>query len=206
MRLQQKLTRLKHCLKEWNKTVFGNVFDNVVAAENGGSRRQMRHMIRSLATARLWSAIGVLLSWFGFWPRRRLFGGRRRVLDGPKMGSETRDISSLVQKRRFRGTIFGIQHEGGYLTDPIAIKDSAASFFQRLLTAEPVFPEEMDSEHWRMASTDEDRRFLCVMRLWRRFGRQCLVLILIVLRARMGLGQSFFILVGRSLPRMFSAQ
>ncbi|KAK4382071.1 hypothetical protein Sango_2907300 [Sesamum angolense] len=35
MRLQQKLTRLKHCLKEWNKTVFGNVFDNVAAAERG---------------------------------------------------------------------------------------------------------------------------------------------------------------------------
>ncbi|KAL0423582.1 UNVERIFIED_CONTAM: hypothetical protein Sradi_0893000 [Sesamum radiatum] len=31
--LQQKLTRLKHCLKEWNKIVFGNVFDRVVAAE-----------------------------------------------------------------------------------------------------------------------------------------------------------------------------
>ncbi|KAL0284412.1 UNVERIFIED_CONTAM: hypothetical protein Sangu_2827900 [Sesamum angustifolium] len=33
MRLQQKLTRL--CLKEWNKTVFGNVLDNVAAAERG---------------------------------------------------------------------------------------------------------------------------------------------------------------------------
>ncbi|KAL0307026.1 UNVERIFIED_CONTAM: hypothetical protein Sradi_6119900 [Sesamum radiatum] len=33
MRFQQKLTRLKHCLKEWNKTVFGNVFDRVAAAE-----------------------------------------------------------------------------------------------------------------------------------------------------------------------------
>ncbi|KAK4395942.1 hypothetical protein Sango_1748500 [Sesamum angolense] len=35
MRLQQKLTCLKHYLKEWNKTVFGNVFDNVAAAERG---------------------------------------------------------------------------------------------------------------------------------------------------------------------------
>ncbi|KAL0291786.1 UNVERIFIED_CONTAM: hypothetical protein Sangu_3261400, partial [Sesamum angustifolium] len=99
---------------------------------SGGSRRLMRHMIRILATARLWSAIGVLLNWFEFWPRRRLFGGRR-------------------------------QHEGEYLTDPIAIKNSAASFFQRLLTAEPVFPEKMYSEHLEDGLTDEDRRFLCVM-------------------------------------------
>ncbi|KAL0387614.1 UNVERIFIED_CONTAM: hypothetical protein Sradi_2643200 [Sesamum radiatum] len=33
VRLQKKLTHLKHCLKEWNRTVFGIVFDRVVAAE-----------------------------------------------------------------------------------------------------------------------------------------------------------------------------
>ncbi|KAL0370694.1 UNVERIFIED_CONTAM: hypothetical protein Sangu_0387500 [Sesamum angustifolium] len=31
--LQQKLTLLKYCLKEWNKIVFGNVFARVLAAE-----------------------------------------------------------------------------------------------------------------------------------------------------------------------------
>ncbi|KAL0293587.1 UNVERIFIED_CONTAM: hypothetical protein Sangu_3235100 [Sesamum angustifolium] len=41
--------------------------------------------------------------------------------------------------------------------------DSAASFFQRLLTAEPVFRRRMDSEHLEDGLTDEDRRFLCVM-------------------------------------------
>ncbi|KAK4394438.1 hypothetical protein Sango_1598100, partial [Sesamum angolense] len=35
MRLQQKMTRLKHCLKEWNKMVFGNMFDKVAAVERG---------------------------------------------------------------------------------------------------------------------------------------------------------------------------
>ncbi|KAK4406640.1 hypothetical protein Sango_0670500 [Sesamum angolense] len=97
-----------------------------------GSRKLIRHMIRIPTTAHLWSEIGVLLSWFGFWPKRRLFGGRKR-------------------------------HDGEYLTDPIAIKDSATSFFQRLLTAEPVFSEEMDSEHLEDGLTDEDRRSLCVM-------------------------------------------
>ncbi|KAL0334090.1 UNVERIFIED_CONTAM: hypothetical protein Sangu_1565200 [Sesamum angustifolium] len=32
---RKKLTPLKHCLKEWNKTVFGNVFDNVAVTERG---------------------------------------------------------------------------------------------------------------------------------------------------------------------------
>ncbi|KAK4403176.1 hypothetical protein Sango_1058300 [Sesamum angolense] len=55
------------------------------------------------------------------------------------------------------------QHDREYFTDPIATKDSTASFFQRLLTAEPVFPEEMDSEHLEDGLTDEDRQSLCVM-------------------------------------------
>ncbi|KAL0342521.1 UNVERIFIED_CONTAM: hypothetical protein Scaly_1914700 [Sesamum calycinum] len=74
-----------------------------------------------------------------------------------------RNRCSAELKRRFRGTIFGIQHEGAYLTDPTAIKDSAASFFQRILTAETVFLEEMDSEYLEDGLTDEDRGFLCVM-------------------------------------------
>ncbi|KAL0448037.1 UNVERIFIED_CONTAM: hypothetical protein Slati_1931600 [Sesamum latifolium] len=45
----------------------------------------------------------------------------------------------------------------------MAIKNSAASHFQQLLTAEPVFPEEMDRENLDDGLTDEDRRFLCDM-------------------------------------------
>ncbi|KAL0317839.1 UNVERIFIED_CONTAM: hypothetical protein Sangu_2198200 [Sesamum angustifolium] len=162
MRLQQKLTRLKHCLKEWNKTVFGNVFDNVVAAEGlkeADEAYDQDPCDRTLVERNRCSAelVRVLAQEETFWRQK---AGIRWAKDGER---NTRYFHSLVQKRRFRGTIFGIQHEGGYLTDPIAIKDSAASFFQRLLTAEPVFPEEMDSEHLEDGLTDEDRRFLCVM-------------------------------------------
>ncbi|KAL2250200.1 UNVERIFIED_CONTAM: hypothetical protein Sindi_2493700, partial [Sesamum indicum] len=74
-----------------------------------------------------------------------------------------RYFHSLVKKRRFRGTIFEIQHEGEVLTDPIAIKRSATSFFEELLSAESVFPNEMDRDCLEDGLTDEDRCFLCVM-------------------------------------------
>ncbi|KAL0284680.1 UNVERIFIED_CONTAM: hypothetical protein Sradi_7190700 [Sesamum radiatum] len=163
MRLQQKLTRLKHYLKEWNKTVFGNVFDNVAAAERGLKEANEAYdqdpCDRTLVERNRCSAelVRVLAQEEAFWRQK---AGIRWAKDGER---NTRYFHSLVQKRRFRGTIFGIQHEGEYLTDPIAIKDSAASFFQRLLTAEPVFPEEMDGEHSEDGLTDEDRRSLCVM-------------------------------------------
>ncbi|KAL0462352.1 UNVERIFIED_CONTAM: hypothetical protein Slati_0122800 [Sesamum latifolium] len=43
------------------------------------------------------------------------------------------------------------------------IKSSTASHFQQLLTAEPMFSEEMDMENLEDGLTDEDRRFLCDM-------------------------------------------
>ncbi|KAL0457929.1 UNVERIFIED_CONTAM: hypothetical protein Slati_0420100 [Sesamum latifolium] len=45
----------------------------------------------------------------------------------------------------------------------MAIKSSVASYFQQLLSAELVFPEEMDMECLEDGLTDEDRRFLCDM-------------------------------------------
>ncbi|KAL0416833.1 UNVERIFIED_CONTAM: hypothetical protein Slati_3515200 [Sesamum latifolium] len=45
----------------------------------------------------------------------------------------------------------------------MAIKRSAASHFQQLLIAEPVFPEEIDMGNLEDGLTDEDRRFLCDM-------------------------------------------
>ncbi|KAL0315140.1 UNVERIFIED_CONTAM: hypothetical protein Scaly_2885800 [Sesamum calycinum] len=163
MQLQQKLTRLKHCLKEWNKTVFGNVFDKVAAAE-----RQLQESVeaydqdscdRTLVQRNRSSVelVRVLAQEETFWRQK---AGIRWAKDGER---NMRYFHSLVQKRRFRGTIFGIQHDVVYLTDPTTIKDSTTSFFQRLLTAELVFLEEMASEYLQDALTYEDRRSLCFM-------------------------------------------
>ncbi|KAL0383242.1 UNVERIFIED_CONTAM: hypothetical protein Scaly_0611500, partial [Sesamum calycinum] len=55
---------------------------------------------------------------------------------------------TLVERNRFSAELVQVlaQEETFWRqkADPTAIKDSAASFFQRLLTAEPVFPKEMD--------------------------------------------------------------
>ncbi|KAL0359910.1 UNVERIFIED_CONTAM: hypothetical protein Sangu_0840400 [Sesamum angustifolium] len=73
---------------------------------------------------------------------------------GRTLVEQNRFPAELVQKRRFPGAIFGIQYDGEYLIDSFAIKNSAVSFFQRLLTAELVFLEEMDSEILEDGLTD----------------------------------------------------
>ncbi|KAL0410832.1 UNVERIFIED_CONTAM: hypothetical protein Slati_3672900 [Sesamum latifolium] len=61
-----------------------------------------------------------------FWKQK---AGIKWVRDGER---NTRYFHSVVTKKRFWSTIFGIQHEG-HLTNPLAIKSSATSFFQQLL-------------------------------------------------------------------------
>ncbi|KAL0322515.1 UNVERIFIED_CONTAM: hypothetical protein Sangu_1870800 [Sesamum angustifolium] len=135
MRLQQKLTRRKHCLKEWNKTVFGNVFDKVAAAERRLKEADEAYdqdpCDRTLVERNWCSAelVRVLAQEETFWRQKM---GIRWAKDR----SETRDISTLWYR-------------------------SCDS--ERLLTAEPVFLEEMDSEHLEDGLTDEDRQSLCVM-------------------------------------------
>ncbi|KAL0307119.1 UNVERIFIED_CONTAM: hypothetical protein Sradi_6129200, partial [Sesamum radiatum] len=135
MRLQQKLTRLKHCLKKWNKTVFENVFDNVAAAERGLKEADEAYdqdpCDRTLVERNRCSAelVRALAQEETFWRQK---AGIRWAKDGER---NTRYFHSLVQKRRFR-----------------AASDSGAGI-----------PEEMDSEHLEDGLTDEDRRFLCVM-------------------------------------------
>ncbi|KAL0288480.1 UNVERIFIED_CONTAM: hypothetical protein Scaly_2730200 [Sesamum calycinum] len=70
---------------------------------------------------------------------------------------------SAELKQQFRGTIFGIHHDGEYLTDPIANKNLAASFFQQLLTVESVFLEDIDRENLEDGLIDEDWQSLCIM-------------------------------------------
>ncbi|KAK4409551.1 hypothetical protein Sango_0028100 [Sesamum angolense] len=113
LRLQQKLTRLKYCQKEWNKTVFGNVFDRVAAAE-------------------------------------------RQLKEADEAYDQDHCDCTLVERNR----CFAESGDSGYhFWDPITIKNSAASFFQRLLTAE--LPDRR--AYLEDGLTDEDRRFLCVM-------------------------------------------
>ncbi|KAL0368333.1 UNVERIFIED_CONTAM: hypothetical protein Scaly_1052200, partial [Sesamum calycinum] len=121
MRLQQKLTRLKHCLKEWNKTVFENVFDNVAAAERG-------------------------------------------LKEADEAYDQDPCDRTLVERNRCSAELVRVlAQEETFWRQKTGIRWAKDGFGGLFLPAEPVFPEEMNSEHLEDGLTDEDRRFLCVM-------------------------------------------
>ncbi|KAL0448918.1 UNVERIFIED_CONTAM: hypothetical protein Slati_1448200 [Sesamum latifolium] len=133
VRLQQKLIRLKHCLKDWNKAVFGNVVDRVVEAERNLKEADEAYDLdpcdRTLVERNRCSAVLVRAL-----AQEEAVGNKRRALSGLKMGREIRDISI----RWLRRTDFGARFFG---------------FSMR----------EMDMENLEDGMTDEDRRFLCDM-------------------------------------------
>ncbi|KAL0396371.1 UNVERIFIED_CONTAM: hypothetical protein Scaly_0085500 [Sesamum calycinum] len=119
VRLQQKLVRLKHYLKEWRQSWGQGGMCSIAAA----AERQLKEADEAYdhdtcdCMLEEWNCCSAELVW----------------------------------------------HDGEYLTNSIAIKNSATFFFQQLLTAEPVFLKEMNSENLKDGLTDEDRRSLCVM-------------------------------------------
>ena len=50
---QQQLIRMKHCLKVWNKEVFGNVFTSVEEVEKEVSKNELIYDLSRLDTNRM---------------------------------------------------------------------------------------------------------------------------------------------------------
>ncbi|KAL0458635.1 UNVERIFIED_CONTAM: hypothetical protein Slati_0490700 [Sesamum latifolium] len=107
VRLQQKLIRLKHCLKDWNKAVFGNVVDRVVEAERNLKEADEAYDLdpcdRMLVEQNWCSAVLVraLVQEKAFWKQKA-------GIKWAKDGREIRDISiRWLRKRDFGARFLG---------------------------------------------------------------------------------------------------
>ncbi|KAL2232718.1 UNVERIFIED_CONTAM: hypothetical protein Sindi_1451800, partial [Sesamum indicum] len=123
-RLQQKFTHLKHCLKEWNKTVFGNVFDSVAAVERDLKEVDEAYDLdpcdRTLVEQNRCSAVlvRVLTQEEAFWKQKA------RIKWAKDRERNTRYFHSLVKKRRFREPVFFAEMDRDCLEDGLTDEDS----------------------------------------------------------------------------------
>ena len=132
---QQKLSRLKRCLKVWNKEVFGNVFERVQAAEEEVAQRERIYDISgsaqdrvsfSEARARLQHALLCEESFL------RQQSSVRWIREGD---SNTRFFHAMVRKKRHTSYIHRIQEaDSSWISEPTAIASSAVSYFRELLS------------------------------------------------------------------------
>ncbi|KAI3461495.1 hypothetical protein Pfo_018158 [Paulownia fortunei] len=134
LNLQWKLFWVKHHLKQWNKEVFGNVFDTVKAAENelnimewafDEDQSDSNLMELKRAQAQLAAALA----------REESFWKQKSACKWLKEGEQnTAYFHSLVKKCRHKYYIYMVENNGEKIIDRSRLGPSAAVFFEKLLT------------------------------------------------------------------------
>ncbi|KAK4384643.1 hypothetical protein Sango_3039400 [Sesamum angolense] len=160
--LQQKLYRLKQHLKWWNKNVFGDLFDNIKKAQEqvliseslydaAPSDANLTDLNRANA-----NLTKLLAMEEDFWRQKATC---KWIDEGER---NTKFFHSLVKKKRSSSKIHSICHQGQHISDPNEIKESAAFFFEELLTNDLVL--ETDSLSFLNHSvSQQDNDMLCCL-------------------------------------------
>ena len=135
---QQKLVRLKLCLKTWNKDVFGNVFSQVQQAEEEVAQKERLYDISgsaddrasfSEARARLQQAL----------LREEIFMRQQSSVRWVREGdSNTRFFHAMIRKKRQLFHIHRIRDDSSseWITDPSVVTASAVGYFRGLLSGD----------------------------------------------------------------------
>ncbi|KAH9750075.1 reverse transcriptase domain-containing protein [Citrus sinensis] len=160
---QQKLVRLKLCLKAWNKDVFGNVFSQVQQAEEEVAQKERLYDISgsaddrasfSEARARLQQAL----------LREEIFMRQQSSVRWVREGdSNTRFFHAMIRKKRQLFHIHRIRDDSSseWITDPSAVAASAVDFFRDLLSGDDGQFQQTDFDTIPTLVTAEDDAVLC---------------------------------------------
>ncbi|KAK6131947.1 hypothetical protein DH2020_034308 [Rehmannia glutinosa] len=156
-----KLIRAKQCLKSWNKSVFGNIFDNVKIMEEEVANRESvfdndpsdsNRMLMKESYARLARAMSVEED---YWRQK---AACRWYTKGER---NAKYFHSIVKKRRSKNWISSIFVEGESITNNEEIGKSAASFFQQMFTATDTSPSHQFLNCLDSVINHEDAVALC---------------------------------------------
>lgn len=73
----------------------------------------------------------------------------------------TKLFHNMVKRKRVKGKILSIEHEGRVLCDPVAIHDSAVSYFESVLADNIAITEEPVMDDFPLFIHDEINEALC---------------------------------------------
>ncbi|KAL0293315.1 UNVERIFIED_CONTAM: LINE-1 reverse transcriptase [Sesamum radiatum] len=143
-KLQQKLYRTKELLKKWNREIFGNVFSTAQQAKQEATEAE-KNFDRDPSEANLIALnksnavmVQALTMEAEYWRQKSnckwLEAGERN----------TKYFHSLVKKKRMKSTIHRIMEGNQEITHPDRIRDSAASYFENLLSGQGAQPSASD--------------------------------------------------------------
>ncbi|KAL0290874.1 UNVERIFIED_CONTAM: hypothetical protein Sradi_7040400 [Sesamum radiatum] len=143
-KLQQKLYRTKELLKKWNRETFGNVFSTVQQAKQAATDAE-KNFDKDPSEANLIALnksnavmVHALTMEAEYWRQK----SNCKWLEAGERNSKY--FHSLVKKKRMKSTIHRIMEGSQEITHPDRIRDSAASYFENLLSGQRAQPSTTD--------------------------------------------------------------
>ncbi|XP_042051525.1 uncharacterized protein LOC121796811 [Salvia splendens] len=136
MNLQLKLIRTKKLLKVWNREVFGNIIQNLKDAEQAVLEAQILYDSDPTPAHRAeFSRVSAELIITAkmeeeFWRQKVAI---RWAADGER---NSKFFHGWVRQKRIKSRIHTVEFGGQALTEETEIRESAAAFFQQLLTSD----------------------------------------------------------------------
>ncbi|KAI3463155.1 hypothetical protein Pfo_019818 [Paulownia fortunei] len=159
--LQQKLYRLKQRLRWWNKNIFGDIFENVKKAKQEVADKEKEYdenpCDANLTELKRCTAVLThnLTIEEDYWRQK---AACRWIVEGER---NTKYFHSLVKKKRNQSRIHSIIHEGVQLSEQEEIKNSAASYFQSLLTNDVPDLTEVNMDCIQQIQQNSETEKLC---------------------------------------------
>ncbi|XP_042056297.1 uncharacterized protein LOC121800870 [Salvia splendens] len=134
--LQIKLSRLKKCLRAWNKNVFGNIFEKLKQAEEDAQEAAMRYERNQTPTTR--AEMNKKAAEFAlrlkmeddYWKQKAAI---RWSVEGER---NTKFFQGWVRHKRTKSRIHAIEEGEQTLSNDEDIRCSVVNFFQKLLTSD----------------------------------------------------------------------
>lgn len=159
---QQKLARLKVCLKGWNKEVFGNVFDRVKEAEKEVAWREGQYDLSgsaddraafSEARAQLQHALLC----------EEIFLRQQSSVRWVREGDANTRFFHVVIRKKHRFFLVHRIHDASsaWITEPTAMAELAIDYFQGLVAEGPSQFQLSDFDFIPSLVTAEDDMNLC---------------------------------------------
>lgn len=144
--LQVKLSRLKKCLRIWNKNVFGNIFEKIKQAQVDAQEaimnfeRSQSPFDRAEMNRKAAELILRLKMEDDYWKQKAAI---RWSVDGER---NSKFFQGWVKHKRTKARIHSIEEGDQTLSEDGEIRNSAVNFFQSLLTSDIDVLQEPDLE------------------------------------------------------------
>lgn len=162
--LYNKLHQLKKDLQDWNKSVFGNIFDQVHHLEQELQRCEACFDANPSPETRM--KYHVAQAQYKITKRKRLLFWAQKARQNclAEGDANTSYFHNIVKDRHYRQTITNIRDSDGNICDTqTSIQQAAVNYYTSLFTADPISDDNDIVDHIPTVISDTENQFMVAL-------------------------------------------